>query len=260
MTFGNIHELFQAAFEQEVTPFDYQVRLAGGNDGIACESKLINIPTGCGKTAAVVLAWLWNRVVLRRADWPRRLIYCLPMRTLVEQTRDSVEAWLEKLDHRSKIRVDILMGGEAKTDWDVYPERDAILIGTQDMLLSRGLNRGYGMSRYRWPMHFGLLNNDAVWVMDETQLMGVGVETSAQPDGFRHAEKAGALPGCRTWWMSATLDDTQLDTVDHRRPAGGVACDQTRKRRSRNACRSRTIQCEEKNRARTFRPRWDDER
>ena len=40
------------------------------------------------------------------------------------------------------------------------PKRPAILIGTQDMLLSRALNRGYGMSRYRWPMHFGLLNND----------------------------------------------------------------------------------------------------
>src|SRR5437762_12957048 len=29
------------------------------------------------------------------------------------------------------------------------------------------------MSRYRWPMHFGSLNNDCLWVMDETQLMGV---------------------------------------------------------------------------------------
>ena len=44
-------------------PFDYQARLAGGNDGTACESKLIN-PESIrgGKTAAVVLAWLWNRI------------------------------------------------------------------------------------------------------------------------------------------------------------------------------------------------------
>jgi len=34
------------------------------------------------------------------------------------------------------------MGGEEKTEWDLYPEREAILIGTQDMLLSRALNRG----------------------------------------------------------------------------------------------------------------------
>ncbi len=30
------------------------------------------------------------------------------------------------------------------------------------------------MSRYRWPIHFGLLNNDALWVMDKTHLMASG--------------------------------------------------------------------------------------
>jgi CRISPR-associated endonuclease/helicase Cas3 len=30
-------------------------------EGSDCQSQLINIPTGLGKTAAVVLAWLWNR-------------------------------------------------------------------------------------------------------------------------------------------------------------------------------------------------------
>src|SRR5207237_3567239 len=40
-------------------------------------------------------------------------------------------------------------------------------------LWDAAINRGYGMSRYRWPMHFGSLNNDCLWVMDETQLMGV---------------------------------------------------------------------------------------
>jgi len=34
--------------------------------GTECNSRLINIPTGLGKTAAVVLAWLWNRVQLAR--------------------------------------------------------------------------------------------------------------------------------------------------------------------------------------------------
>ena len=42
------------------TPYDYQRRLAGGDEGRSCESQLISIPTGLGKTAAVV--WLWNRV------------------------------------------------------------------------------------------------------------------------------------------------------------------------------------------------------
>ena len=78
--------------------------------------------------------------------------------------------------------------------WDIYPEEDAILIGTQDMLLSRALNRGYGMSRYRWPMHFGLLNNDALWVMDETQLMGPGLSTACQLEAFRISTASESVP------------------------------------------------------------------
>lgn len=71
-------------------PYDYQRRLAGAanSEGPApggtfpCKSQLISIPTGLGKTAAVVLAWLWNRVHLKRDDWPRRLVICLPMSDL----------------------------------------------------------------------------------------------------------------------------------------------------------------------------------
>jgi CRISPR-associated endonuclease/helicase Cas3 len=189
--------------------------------------RLIEIPTGLGKTAAVVLAWLWNRVAEPDTDarkaWPRRLVYCMPMRTLVEQTEKNVRNWLDNLKIQNLIsgdlRVEILMGGEEKTDWDLYPERETILIGTQDMLLSRALNRGYGMSRYRWPMHFALLHNDALWVMDETQLMGVAVETSAQLDAFR--QKLRTNGNAPTWWMSATLDRAQLATVDHIEPADG---------------------------------------
>jgi CRISPR-associated endonuclease/helicase Cas3 len=75
--------LFKQYFECATgyAPYAYQARLAGGDGGEPCESKLISIPTGLGKTAAVVLAWLWNRVHLHRSDWPRRLVICLPMRT-----------------------------------------------------------------------------------------------------------------------------------------------------------------------------------
>lgn len=84
-------------------PYAYQKRLACGQAedltrGAASESKLISIPTGMGKTAGVVLASLWNRVLIsdehHRDGWPRRLIYCLPMRTLVEQTCGEAKKWL----------------------------------------------------------------------------------------------------------------------------------------------------------------------
>jgi CRISPR-associated endonuclease/helicase Cas3 len=136
------------------------------------------------------------------------------MRVLVEQTRDVARGWLEKVGLRDEVQVHVLMGGEDTTEWDLHPEKSALLIGTQDMLLSRALNRGYGMSRYRWPMHFGLLNNDILWVLDEIQLMGVGLATSAQLQGFR--ERFGAFGPVRTVWMSATLRPRWLETVDFR--------------------------------------------
>ncbi len=224
----NYTAFFKAATGHE--PFDYQRRLAEDPE---CKSRLIEIPTGLGKTAAVVLAWLWNRVIVSSINnqqstinqhWPRRLVYCLPMRTLVEQTRDNVRAWLRNLNdlewdrkphtHAGKVGLHVLMGGEGREEnpWDLYPEHDAILIGTQDMLLSRALNRGYGMSRYRWPIHFGLLNNDALWVFDEVQLMGAGVPTTAQLEAFRRAWPPAQ--NCFSWWMSATLSPGWLETVD----------------------------------------------
>lgn len=198
-------------------PYLYQSELA--TSGSACASRLISVPTGMGKTAAVALAWLWNRVMRGRDDWPRRLVYCLPMRTLVEQTRDEIQNWLRKLSEAHPENADlhwlaerspvILMGGvendDLRREWDVYPEKPAILIGTQDMLLSRALNRGYGMSRARWPMHFALLNNDCLWVMDEVQLMDVGLSTSAQLQAFRQGDQARMAAPSFTWWMSATL-------------------------------------------------------
>jgi len=246
-------EFFKKATGHEHGPFPYQCRLAL-NDTLPA---LIDIPTGAGKTAAVILAWLWRRRFDEKFKdkTPRRLVYCLPMRVLVEQTRDNAIQWLNNVgmlagkadkkngmmeydaiekqksvqddtrsvdgfakengDSGNRIAVTVLMGGEDADEWDLYPERDAIIIGTQDMLLSRALNRGYGMSRYRWPMHFGLLNNDCLWVMDEVQLMGVGVETTFQLDAFR-AYRWGAYGIPQSIWMSATLSKGLGQTVDRK--------------------------------------------
>ena len=205
-------------------PHEYQKRLACGergeggyndllSDRLACESMLIDIPTGFGKTSAVVLAWLWNRVMKNCGDWPRRLVYCLPMRTLVEQTFKDTHQWLDNLKLSDEVGIHMLMGGEDAGEWDIHPERNAVLVGTQDILLSRALNRGYGMSRFRWPMHFGLVNNDCLWVMDEVQLMGPGLWTSAQLDWMRN-DRFKTLKPCVTWWMSATICPKFLETPD----------------------------------------------
>ncbi|MBE3552788.1 MAG: CRISPR-associated helicase Cas3' [Kyrpidia tusciae] len=233
-------EAFSELFGQTVgcRPFPYQVRLALD----AHIPGLIRVPTGLGKTAAVVLSWLWKRRYAApeiRRSCPRRLVYCLPLRTLVNQVADDVLGWFNKLGipvfghpgdeavqsevfepaGTEPIGVHILMGGRVDRDWVRYPEFDQILIGTQDQLLSRALNRGYGVSRGRWPMEFALLHNDVWWVYDEVQLMGGGgIYTTAQLESFRR--EFGTYGPAYSTWMSATLDPEWLDTVDFapRRP------------------------------------------
>ncbi len=204
---------FDAFFRKATgsAPFPFQERFAEGLP------PLVSVPTGLGKTAMVVVGWLWRRFggdEGRQAATPRRLVYCLPMRVLVEQTRNNARDWIDKLGLRDSVSVTILMGGEAKDDWDIHPEREAILVGTQEMLLSRALNRGYAASRARWPMQFGLLHTDCLWVFDEIQLMGSGLATTAQLEAFRRLLGPKDGQGCQSIWMSATLDKAWLETVD----------------------------------------------
>lgn len=222
-------------------PYAYQRRMAEAPAGAF--PRVLKVPTGAGKTLAVVLAWLWRRRFHPdpkvRSETPRRLLYCLPTRVLVEQTRKVVESAVASLgldwpgrddpptgrgDRAAQsVLVATLMGGSAETPgpqeerrWRLYPEVDSVLIGTQDMLLSRALNRGFGTSRFMWPVEFGLVSNDALWVFDEVQLMGSGLATSAQLEALR--EDLGVVGPCRSLWLSATLDPQWLETVDHPAP------------------------------------------
>jgi CRISPR-associated endonuclease/helicase Cas3 len=124
--------------------YPYQVRSAEH----AWPETLV-VPTGFGKTAAVLAAWLW-KIGRGDAETPRRLVYCLPMRTLVEQTESAAKRWIDTA--RSvlglEVNLDVLMGGRSEgrrglPKWMLYPERPAILIGTQDILISAALMRGY---------------------------------------------------------------------------------------------------------------------
>lgn len=193
------------------TPHEWQQELAG--DG-SCRDRLIRVPTGLGKTEGVLAAWSYHRILRRDESWPRRLVWCLPMRVLVEQTEEVARTLAARMEEWGRPGVHVVMGGEDAGEWFLSPEKAAILVGTQDMLLSRALNRGYGSGRARWPVEFGLLNQDALWVMDEVQLMDVGLATSAQLQAYREEDRGKSLRPCRTWWMSATLQEEWLKSVD----------------------------------------------
>lgn len=104
-------ERYRALFEQateKCSPLPYQTQLAIQSDF----RVLLDVPTGLGKTAAAILAWVWRRRFADepvRKSTPRRLVYCLPMRVLVEQTFTEAIRWLNRLG---------LLGGEVHwTEW-----------------------------------------------------------------------------------------------------------------------------------------------
>ncbi|MFQ3581964.1 MAG: CRISPR-associated helicase Cas3' [Chloracidobacterium sp.] len=193
------------------SPHPWQSDLAADQ---CCRNRLIRIPTGLGKTEGVLAAWSYHRLHRHDGSWPQRLVWCLPMRVLVEQTAHVAQQLALRIGEPHRPTIHIAMGGEDSGEWFLYPERPAVIIGTQDMLLSRALNRGYASPRARWPMEFGLLNQDALWVMDEVQLMDVGLATSAQLQAFRDQDHEKHLRPCFTWWMSATLQPDWLRSVD----------------------------------------------
>lgn len=194
-------------------PYGYQRRVA--DDGLP---ELLRVPTGCGKTEAVGLGWLYRRRVHPdiqvRTTMPHWLVVALPMRTLVEQTADRFESWLKRLGMDGDIALHKVQGGAgwSDDDWRLSPDRDAVFVGTIDMLLSRALNRGYADRRWHWPMAFGGFNNGAHWVFDEIQLMDVATPNTRQLQSFRDSFGT-ALPTSSTW-MSATVDERLLSTVD----------------------------------------------
>ena len=140
-------------------PYDFQRRVAE-----AGLPELLRIPTGCGKTEAVGLGWLYRRRFHAdaevRAAAPRWLVIALPTRTLVEQTVDRFGGWLELLRLKRDVGLHMVQGGVSWSDrdWRLAPDRDAVFVGTVDMLLSRAFNRGYADSRWCWPMSFGGFN------------------------------------------------------------------------------------------------------
>ena len=228
MTKDNIDfsAFFRAAFSGR-EPFDWQNKLANGQ-----WPEVLVAPTGSGKTAGITLAWMFQRLKCPNQT-PRRLVWCLPMRTLVDQTKEVIESWLRGLDQAAIVTkgllpapedVHVLRGGESSRHWLYNPEQVAIIVGTQDMLLSRALMRGYASAPTLWPIEFGLLHRDAQWVFDEVQLMGAGRATSAQLEAFRRGDigsKDSTVPAypTRSLWVSATLEPDWLATVDFEAPS-----------------------------------------
>jgi CRISPR-associated endonuclease/helicase Cas3 len=204
----SLPDFFRSVTGEDILPYQAQY----GADPFT--PTLLNAPTGLGKTDAVLLPWLHAHASAKPA--PTRLAFTLPRQSLTEQVARIARRRVDDAHLTQSIAVLELMGGSSDNRLTLTPDQPAILIGTQDILLSRALNRGYARNPFRWPIDFALLNNDCLWILDELQLMSDGLATTAQLAAFR--DRFGAFGSCPCVWMSATADPSWLGAVDFSSP------------------------------------------
>lgn len=143
------------------------------------------LPTGLGKTA-VVAVWLLALATLP-ARVPRRLVYVVNRRTVVDQATREAEKLRDRLPRVPEmmarllglarepggvpLAISTLRGQKAESnEWWENPARPAVLVGTVDLIGSRLLFQGYRASYKRRPLFAGFLGHDALIVHDEAHL------------------------------------------------------------------------------------------
>jgi len=185
---------FRKVFETltESSPFPWQTALY---------HRLINgefpssasLPTGLGKTSIIPI-WLCALATESPTTAiPRRLVYVVNRRTVVDQTTTEVERIRAALrdkselsDFRAKLAdlcalplppdssplaVSTLRGQLADNgEWCVDPTRPAVIVGTVDMIGSGLLFSRYTRGFKTRPLHAGFLGQDALVVHDEAHL------------------------------------------------------------------------------------------
>lgn len=148
----------------------------------------VSIPTGLGKTAVMAI-WLLALAQQMKNDGkphlPRRLVYVVDRRAVVDQATRFAEALRKHLAEpeakelaqmlglvETNLPISTLRGQYVDNrEWLEDPAKPAIVVGTVDMIGSRLLFEGYGVSRKMRPYHAGLLGADTLVLLDEAHLV-----------------------------------------------------------------------------------------
>lgn len=148
--------------------------------------KVCDLPTGLGKTSVIAL---WSLALAKNPALPRRLVYVVNRRTVVDQATNEAERLRRQLlaDAARPLRDALEAMSATRTDqplaistlrgefadngsWRRDPSHPAIIVGTVDMIGSRLLFSGYGCGFRSKPLHAGFLGQDALLVHDEAHL------------------------------------------------------------------------------------------
>jgi CRISPR-associated endonuclease/helicase Cas3 len=222
---------FQALDAAHRPPLKWQTRLyerfvRGGNGDVPGVCRL---PTGLGKTSVIPI---WLIALACGAKLPRRLVYIVNRRTVVDQATDDASRILRRIEHPGDagehegaacrlrdalvrlagdtpaipLAISTLRGELADNgEWKKNPARPAIIIGTTDMIGSKLLFSGYGDGRYGRAQHAGLIGQDALVVHDEAHLSPAFDVLLCSIAAEQ--ERSGELRPIRVMSLSATTRD-----------------------------------------------------
>jgi len=182
--------------------------------------RALDIPTGLGKTSIMAI-WLVARTTGARL--PRRLVYVVDRRAVVDQATGvavGLRAWVDAspqvkaalgLAPSGHLPISTLRGQFADNrEWLADPSAPAIVLGTVDMVGSRLLFEGYGVSRRMRPYQAGLLGADSLVVLDEAHLVPpfealvASIADGAESFGPRDEASRAVVPPFRMVSLSAT--------------------------------------------------------
>lgn len=144
-----------------------------------------DLPTGLGKTSVVAI---WLIALLTHPNRvPRRLVYVVNRRTVVDQTSTEVERLQERLKANPELIVKLMALCAVPVDvplalstlrgqfadnreWCADPARPAVIVGTVDMIGSGLLFSRYTCGFKTRPHHAAFLGQDVLLVHDEAHL------------------------------------------------------------------------------------------
>jgi CRISPR-associated endonuclease/helicase Cas3 len=206
-------ELFATRF-QALTgndPLSWQTRMYHEHFARGDLSKLnvIDLPTGLGKTMVMAI-WLIAREINPEAQLPRRLIYVVDRRTVVDQATE-LAITLRNNSKDANFEISTLRGQLADNrEWSRDPSKPAIIIGTVDLIGSALLFSGYRSSYKRRPLEAGLLVQDSLLLLDEAHLSKPFEKLLTAIEGFNKAigTDVPSVKPLRVIRMSATSGKT----------------------------------------------------
>ena len=236
------------------SPFPWQERLTQQVLDRGAWPKVIDLPTGAGKTAVLDTAVFALAVSPMR--FPRRIVFVIDRRIVVDQVceraqqiRDRIEEGQTAILRRVRDRLRALSDGEPlgvaalrggipiDNEWTHHPDQPWVMVATVDQFGSRLLFRGYGVSRRMRPIHAGLAGNDCLVILDEVHLSVPFAETLTQVAALR---SQGLPQRFALVEMSATPCDREAERFTLEPASDLATCDELRRRM--NAAKSVTLE------------------